>query len=71
MPLGWIGNVLIILGAWQLGHKRRWAFLITFTGGLFWVSEGIRLAKPDLIFIEVVMGCVAIRNFIRWGKNEH
>jgi len=66
MPLGWIGNALIIFGAWQIGYKRRWAFLVTLVGGFFWVAEGIRLVKPDLIFIEVVMGFVAIRNFLRW-----
>ena len=68
MPLGWIGNALIIFGAWQIGCRHRWAFLMTLIGGFFWVAEGIRLVKPDLIFIEVVMGFVAIRNFLRWGN---
>lgn len=68
MPLGWIGNALIIFGAWQIGYRRRWGFLVAMFGGLSWMAEGIRIGKTDLIFIEVVMCLVALRNFIKWKK---
>jgi hypothetical protein len=68
MPLGWIGNALIISGHWCLGKKLRLAFLLSIAGGCCWILEGIRIEKPDLIFIEVALGCIAIRNFQKWGK---
>ena len=66
--MGWIGNVFILFGAWNIGHKRRWAFLFTITGGCFWIAEGLRISKPDLIFIESVMGLVAFRNYLKWRE---
>lgn len=66
MTFGWIGNALIISGAWQIGHKRRWAFLLTMAGGCCWIAEGVRIGKPDLVFIEVVMWFIALRNFLKW-----
>lgn len=68
--MGWIGNALIIFGAWHIGHKRRWAFLCTMAGGLCWVSEGVWLMRADLIFIEIVMSLIAFRNFLKWRKNK-
>lgn len=64
--MGWIGSVFIIIGAWHIGRKRRWAFLLTMFGGACWICEGVRIAKPELIMIEAVMFCVALRSFLLW-----
>ena len=66
--MGWIGNALIVFGAWQIGHKRRWGFLLTIVGGLCWVLVGIQLSRPDMVAIELIMGLVAFRNFLKWRK---
>lgn len=68
MPFGWIGNLLLISGAWQIGHKRRWGFLLTMAGGLCWICQGAIIGRSDLIFIDSVMELVTIRNWIKWGK---
>jgi hypothetical protein len=68
MPLGWIGNALIICGHWLLGKKLRLAFLLSVGGGCCWILEGIRIGKSDLVFIEVALGCIAIRNFWKWRE---
>jgi hypothetical protein len=70
MPLGWIGNALIIAGHWCLGKKLRFAFVLSILGGCCWVVEGIRIAKPDLIFIEITLACIGFRNFLKWGKER-
>ena len=66
--MGWLGNALIISGAWQIGYKRRCGFLIALSGSLFWIAEGSRLGMLDLICIEVIMVCVSLRNFWKWRK---
>lgn len=70
MTFGWLGNALILCGHWLLGRKSRVAFLFTITGGICWIIEGLHISKPDLIFIELVLGCIAIRNFFKWAKHD-
>jgi hypothetical protein len=66
--MGWIGSALIILGAWQIGHKRRWTFLIAMSGGSCWIVQGILTNQIDLIFIESIMLFVSFRNFKKWRE---
>ena len=66
--MGWLGNALIIYGAWQIGHKRRFGFLLAIAGSVCWVSVGFNLGMLDLMFIELVMACIAMRNFFKWSK---
>jgi hypothetical protein len=67
--MGWLGNVLLLFGAWNLAHKHRWAFLFTIAGGCCWLFEAAKIGRADWVFIESVMLCVALRNFVKWGKN--
>lgn len=67
--MGWIGNVFIVVGAWNVGHKRRWAFLLSMIGGCCWIAEGTRIGRLDLIAIESLMFLMALRNFIKWGTD--
>jgi hypothetical protein len=70
MFLGWIGNALIVLGAWQIGHKRRWGFLLSIAGSSCWIAKGSLLGMTDLICIELVMSTIAARNYIKWRMNK-
>lgn len=69
--MGWLGSFLIIFGAWQIGHKRRWGFLVTFLGGMCWVMVGFQIGRMDVVFIDSVMGFVSLRNFWKWGRSRH
>lgn len=69
IPFGWLGNVLLITGAWQLAHKRRHAFLITMCGGACWLIEAAKTGRADWLFIEIVMLLVAVRNYWHWGRD--
>lgn len=33
-----------------------------------WACIGASLDRPDMVFIESVMGCVALRNFWLWRQ---
>jgi len=70
MPFGWLGNALIIAGHWRLGARSRVGFLLGIAGGCCWIVEGVRIVKPDLIFIECVLASIALRNFLKWGKYD-
>ena len=67
--MGWIGSALIVFGSWQIGHKRRWGFLLAILGSACWATVGISLCRPDMIAIELLMSFVALRNFLKWGRN--
>jgi hypothetical protein len=66
--MGWIANLCVLYGAWQIGHRRRYGFLFTICGCIIWASIGVTLCRADMVFIESVMGCVALRNFWLWRK---
>lgn len=68
--MGWLGNALLLCGSWNLAHKRRWAFLCTIAGCACWLYEALDMGRADWVFIESVMLCLALRNFIKWGKND-
>jgi hypothetical protein len=67
-PFGWIGNAIILCGAWQLAHKNRRAFLFYTAGSLCWIVEASLRWEPDLLTIESVMLFVTIRNYLAWRK---
>lgn len=69
IPWGWIGNALLITGAWRIGKKHRHAFAFTLCGGLCWLYEATKMGRADWVFIEVVMFAVACRNYWYWLRD--
>lgn len=68
-PFGWLGNALLVTGAWRLAHKHRHAFLFTVGGGICWLHEAYEMHRWDWMTIEVVMICVTLRNYYHWGQH--
>lgn len=64
--LGWIGNVLLLLGVWLLAEKRRAAWLFTVVGNAVWLTQSVRAGMPDLVFIQFTMVILAARNYWLW-----
>lgn len=67
VALPWIGIALIMVGLWQLGYKRRVAFLWTFTGELLWIISAFYREIWDLAFVSFVFLFLAARNWYCWG----
>jgi hypothetical protein len=67
--MGWVGNVLILTGAWRLSKKHRDAFLFGLSGDICWMIEAASIQKWDLFAIEATLFCIAIRNFCIWGRD--
>ena len=69
--LGWIGNAMLFVAVWQLGNKRRWAFLLTFAGDMVWLVASLRSESEEwaaMVFSCVVFGALALRNWWVWGR---
>ena len=68
--MGWIANAVLIAGCWLLGKKIRAAFLFTFVGESLWVIESARIERYDMLFLCVVFGGLALRNWFLWRKAD-
>jgi hypothetical protein len=65
--MGWIGNVLIVVGLWKIGNRQRSAFLYTLSGEAVWVIYSISLGMWDLAAICIVFAALAVRNYVKWA----
>ena len=65
--MGWIGNVLCLLGIWQIGRKKRVGFLLTVASCAFWTAQGICIGSHELIFIEITLGALSFYNWRKWS----
>jgi hypothetical protein len=70
MTIGWIGNVLILTGAWRLARRRRSALLFGISGDMFWIIEAFNKGMWDLLFIEAALLLFGVRNYIKWGRSD-
>lgn len=66
---GWIGNVFIVTGLWKIGNKTRNAFIFSIIGESCWIANSYIRGDWALLSICCVFNVMAIRSFIRWGKD--
>ena len=68
MPvLPWLGIALIMIGLWQLGYKRRSAFIWTFVGESMWIISAFYREIWDLAFVSFIFLALAVRNWFCWA----
>ena len=63
--IGWLGNILIVIGLYKLGHKWRHAFLFSIAGELCWMTKSYG-HDWALCFICGVFCVMALRNWFLW-----
>jgi hypothetical protein len=68
--LGWIGNVLIVVGLWKIGDKWRHAFVFSVLGELAWIARSVAARDWALASICVVFCLMAVRSWVKWGAAE-
>ena len=66
--LGWIGNLFIVAGLWGVGDKRRHAFLFSIAGEGAWIANAHSREDWALTSICVVFLLMAVRGWIKWGR---
>ncbi len=65
--LGWIGNVFLVWGIWEIGNKRRFAHLLTVVGESAWIVKSLIVGQYDLAFICAIFLVLAARCWVKWG----
>lgn len=66
--LGWLGNVLLCWGIWEIGNKRRRAHLLTVAGELAWIVKSVAVGQWDLAVICTIFAVLAGRCWVKWGS---
>jgi len=64
--MGWIANVLIIIGLYLIGNKVRHAFLFSIAGEMIWAARASLNHDWELASICCVFCVMATRNWFRW-----
>lgn len=65
---GWIGNVILVIGHYSVGSKKRWAFLAVTIGEIIWIVASSLIGSPSMIFICAVFAALSIRNWIIFNE---
>ena len=68
--MGWLGTVLILLGAWQIGHKKRVGFLWGLLGELAWAAQGAVTGQLDLFLVSLIFVFMHVRNWKKWRDDD-
>lgn len=61
--LGWIANIILIVGNWNIGNRKRWAFLVIAFGEAIWLYVSYTYDSTAMMFICAVFGAIAVRNW--------
>jgi hypothetical protein len=64
----WFANFLIVIGLWQVGGRRRSAFMFTFAGEAIWTVVSLYGGMYDLAAICALFSVLAARNWCKWGS---
>lgn len=70
--LGWLGNIFLIWGIWEIGNKRRFAHLLTMIGEAAWIGKCLLLTPQvwDLAFICAIFFVLAARCWVLWAPEK-
>lgn len=66
--IGWIANVLQVIGLLLLGKKQAIGWLFGIAAEVLWIFRASDKDMPDLVFISVVYIGVASFNWIKWRR---
>jgi hypothetical protein len=62
----WVLSTIPLFAFWQVGNRRRWAFLVMASGEIVWIVWAMLTRQWGFIPGSVVFGAVAIRNWSHW-----
>lgn len=65
--LGWIANVLVVVGTFLIGEKRRSGFAWIAIGEALWVITGAARNEADIAVICIIFTVMAMTNYYKWG----
>ena len=71
MGLDWIAAALELAGAWIVGNKNKWGFIVFIACGLCWIAYIIvNQSTYGLLLAIMPMQVINVRNFIKWSRDK-
>jgi len=64
--LGYLGDVFLVWGVWEMGNRKRYAHLVTVVGETCWIACSLARHEYELTFICVLFGLLAARAWWLW-----
>lgn len=65
--IGWIANILFIVGVYVLGNKKRWGFIVNLIANGLYGAIGIQHSMWDLTAISFLMCALNLWNYWKWS----
>ena len=65
-----IACIFEVCGAWLVGNKNKWGFVVFMIGNYFWLLTGINNGLRGLVIVSVVFGFINVRNFKKWHRKK-
>ncbi len=66
----WVANVILIVGLFLVGERKRSAFVWTAAGEALWLGASLAEGRLDMAFICAVFLVMAVVNYFKWGKKQ-
>ena len=70
MPLGWIGNIFILVYMYLIGRKSRIGWIFSMLGNFIWCWYAIQLCMWDMLFLDGIALILAVYYWFKWSNNE-
>jgi hypothetical protein len=61
-------NLFTLFLAWQVGNKRRSAFLGYLAVEAIWIAFAIDTASWGFVVSAIAFAAIAMRNYLKWGE---
>ncbi len=69
--MDWVAAAFELMGAWLVGNKNKYGFVLIFLGCIVWVM--VALTRPGVLGLLLVVFpalWINIRNYIKWAEEE-
>lgn len=68
--MDWVLSVWVIVNNWIVGYKKWWVWWSFIGSTIAWIWYAIKIEQYGLIPASVILFFIAIRNMIKWYKEE-
>jgi hypothetical protein len=67
--MGWVANAFLVVSWYYMPRPR--AMVLGVIGSLLWAMVGLREGLFDLVFIELTLGALGVRAFLKVTASEN
>ncbi len=67
--LDWVAAVLVIIGIYLIGNKKRSGFLFSMLGVVANFLVSVIIDSVPYIALNIILFTLQLRGYIKWGRN--